>query len=139
MEHWTLFVLLGLVCGVFSAMFGVGSGIILVPALVLLAQFPQKTAQGVCLCVMVPMALVGAWRYIANPAITVDLRAAAWLALGGVVGALVGAYIAGRVPGGVLRKLFAVVMIIAAVRMLVTNPKPKMPPERTEEIQAGEM
>jgi uncharacterized membrane protein YfcA len=136
MEHWLLFVVVGLVCGIFSATFGVGSGIILVPALVLLFQFPQKTAQGVCLCVMVPMAMAGAWRYIANPSIVVNFHAAVWLALGGVFGAVIGAYLAGRLPATSLRKMFAVVMIVAATRMLMT--RPKAPQDGPVEVQTTE-
>ncbi len=127
MESWYLYVLLGLGCGIFSATFGVGSGILLVPALVLIFSLPQKSAQGVCLAVMVPMVLVGAIRYKINPHIRVDLALVALLAIGGVVGALIGSWIAGRVPGLLLRRLFAVVMIIAAVRMLMVK-KPEQKP-----------
>ena len=123
MDAWLSFVVLGLVCGVFSAAFGVGSGIILVPALVLLFHFPQKSAQGICLAVIVPMALAGAFQYWRNPQIEVDLTVAAWLAVGAVAGALIGAAVAGALSGPMLRRLFAVVLMIAAVRMMIASPE----------------
>jgi uncharacterized protein len=123
MEAWYVILVVGLVCGIFSATFGVGSGIILIPTLVLLLSMPQKTAQGTCLAVMVPMALVGAISYKLNPQITVDLRITVLLAIGAVVGAVVGAAIAGWLPASTLRKGFAIVMIIAAIRMLMSSPK----------------
>jgi uncharacterized membrane protein YfcA len=126
MEGWYLYILVGFACGIFSATFGVGSGIILVPTLVLIFALPQKSAQGVCLAVMVPMALAGAIRYKMNPDIRVDMWIVGLLAVGGVVGAVIGAGIAGRVSGLMLRRMFAIIMIIAAVRMLMTpGPKPK--------------
>ena len=120
MEYWWAYVVAGLVCGTFSAVFGVGSGIILVPTLVLIFSLGQKSAQGICLAAMVPMVLVGAIRYKMNPAIDVKLTIVVFLAVGGVVGALIGSWIAGALPASLLRKIFAVVMLVAAMRMLIT-------------------
>ena len=110
--------MLGGVAGLVSGTLGVGSGIILVPAFVLLFSMPQKSAQGTALAVMVPMALIGAIRYWVNPAIKVDLRIAGIVAVGAVAGALVGTSIVEWVPGAVLRRVFAVFMIGVAVKML---------------------
>jgi uncharacterized membrane protein YfcA len=54
------FILLGICAGTLSGLLGLGSGIILIPTLVLLCGFAQKSAQGTTLAVMVPMILVGA-------------------------------------------------------------------------------
>lgn len=126
-SFWWAYILVGLVCGTFSATFGVGSGIILIPALVLIFSLPQKSAQGVCLAVMVPMALAGAWRYRVDPNIKVDMVLVAVLAVGAVVGAVIGARLASVTSGLILRRLFAIIMIVVAVRMLVTQPKSKTP------------
>lgn len=128
MELWWAYILVGLACGIFSAAFGVGSGIIMVPTLVLVFALPQKSAQGVCLAVMVPMALVGAIRYKLNPDIDVNFTLVILLSIGAMVGAFIGAAIAGKVPAHMLRKAFAIVMIIAAVKMLLSNPIKKTPP-----------
>lgn len=117
MDAWYGYLLLGVAGGVFSAMFGVGSGIIMVPALVLLCHMPQKAAQGMSLTVMVPMALVGAVRYRMHPDISIDLVRAALLAGGSVVGVMIGVEVMTKLSGVTLRKAFAVVMVVAAVRM----------------------
>jgi len=64
-RYWLL--LIGLLGGTLSGALGVGSGILIIPALVLGLGIEQKVAQGICLAVMVPMALMGAYRYYVNP------------------------------------------------------------------------
>ena len=129
MENWWLYILIGLCCGVFGASFGVGGGIILVPVLAILFSFSQKSAQGMSLAVMVPLALMGAWRYYQNPEIEIDLMVVLYLAIGAVAGAFIGSKVAAALPGHLLRKLFAVFLIVAAVKMLFFSPAKKMPPE----------
>ena len=127
---------LGLAAGILSALLGVGSGILLVPTLVIAFGLPQKSAQGTALAVMVPMALVGAYRYMANPEIEIDLPRVLLLACGAVVGAYAGSAIVARVPGGVLRKVFACLLFIVAIRMMLPSPKRgpgKREPERVVE------
>ena len=119
---WTL-VALGICAGVLSGMLGLGSGILVIPALVLLFNFPQKSAQGTCLAVMVPMALVGAIRYGMNPQVQVEIVNVGWLAIGAVAGAFIGTELASRLSNDVLRKIFAVFMVIVATKMLLTTGK----------------
>jgi len=116
-SEWWFFVVLGVCAGVISGTLGVGSGIIVVPSLVLLCSFEQKAAQGTALAVMVPMALVGAIRYWRNPQVELNGIVILLLVMGAVAGALAGTARAGRLPGGTLRKLFALLLIVAAVRM----------------------
>ncbi len=138
MEFWWGYLLLGIVCGIFSSVFGVGSGILLIPALVIIFSFPQKSAQGICLAVMVPMALVGAYRYKVNPDIEMNMVVVLLLAIGAMAGAVIGSQIAAWASGPVLRKLFACVMIIAAIKMLmVPNPKKAGSIPETEPAAAG--
>lgn len=125
MENWWIYIIIGLCCGVFGASFGVGSGIILVPVLAIIFSFGQKSAQGMSLAVMVPLALVGAWRYYQNPEIEIRLGVVLFLSIGAVAGAFIGARIAGVLPANVLRKLFAVFLIVAAVKMLLFSPTKK--------------
>lgn len=126
MEHWLGFTILGMVAGVLSGCLGVGSGLVLIPALVLLFDVPQKSAQGISLAVMVPMALVGASRYVSSPDIKVDLRVVAVIAIGAVLAAFVGSHLAEVLPAKVLKKAFAVFLILVAGRILW--PKPTKPP-----------
>ena len=133
-QVWWLYLLLGLASGIFSGTFGVGAGIILIPVLTLAFEFGQKSAQGMALAVMVPMALVGAIRYKMNPQIALHTGPVVLLACGAVAGAVIGAAIAGWISGPVLRKLFAVVMVVAAAKMFFSSPgspidKPAEPPQ----------
>jgi hypothetical protein len=125
MENWWIYIIIGLCCGMFGASFGVGSGIILVPVLAIMFSFGQKSAQGMSLAVMVPLALVGAWRYYQNPEIEIRLGVVLFLSIGAVAGAFIGARIAGFLPAHVLRKLFAIFLIVAAVKMLLFSPAKK--------------
>lgn len=134
MDVWYVLVAAGLVCGVVSALFGVGSGIIMVPLLALLFQFSQKSAQGISLAVMVPMALAGALRYRLNPEVDMPSLKILLLALGGVMGAVAGAHIVRHVPSAMLRKGFALFVIVVGVRMLVT---PEQPAKRAPQAPAA--
>ena len=104
---WWVLILLGIGAGILSGALGLGSGIILVPALVLVCSFEQKSAQGMSLAIMVPMALVGALLYWKNPDIEMNAVIIALIVLGALAGVLVGTELAGRLPGHVLRKVFA--------------------------------
>ncbi|MHC4511827.1 MAG: TSUP family transporter, partial [Planctomycetota bacterium] len=85
-DPWWVFILLGICAGVISGTLGVGSGVIVVPVLVLLLGFEQKAAQGTALAVMVPMALLGAVRYWKNPEIEMNLVIILLFALGALAG-----------------------------------------------------
>ncbi|MDK1031245.1 MAG: sulfite exporter TauE/SafE family protein [Planctomycetia bacterium] len=115
---WWAFVLLGLCAGILSGALGVGSGIIVVPALVMVFCLPQKSAQGTALAVMVPMALAGAILYRLNPEVRMNWLFIALIAAGAVAGAFGGALLSRHIPAGVLRKVFAIFIIIVGARML---------------------
>lgn len=121
MDQLWIYLIVGLAAGVLGASLGIGGGVLMVPALVVLLAMPQKSAQGISLCVMIPMAIVGAIRYKLNPAIEIDLRIAALIALGAVGGAFVGSMIASHVPASHLRKAFAVLMFIVAIKMFLPS------------------
>ncbi|MBA7627546.1 hypothetical protein ES703_35009 [subsurface metagenome] len=122
---WWVLILLGIGAGILSGALGLGSGIILVPALVLVCSFEQKSAQGMSLAIMVPMALVGALLYWKNPDIEMNAVIIALIVLGALAGVLVGTELAGRLPGHVLRKVFAAVLVIVAVKMFMIPTRPK--------------
>ncbi|OHB66256.1 MAG: hypothetical protein A2V70_04880 [Planctomycetes bacterium RBG_13_63_9] len=119
---WTL-LLLGFVGGIVSGALGVGSGIVFIPVLVMFFLVPQKAAQGTALAVMVPMALLGAACYWRDPGIHISLRVVALLAAGALAGTLIGTQIAISLPANVLRKAFAVLMVVMAVRMFLMAPR----------------
>jgi len=132
------YLLLGIGSGVLSGLFGVGGGIVMVPALILLAGLTQKSAQAMSLAIMVPMALIGALRYRFNPEVRMDLVIALWMVIGGLGGSLAGASIAGALPGTFLRKCFAVFMICVAVHLLLTSEKTGVNAGATGSLATGQ-
>jgi len=124
---WWVFIILGVCAGIVSGLLGLGSGSVVVPALVLLFAFDQKAAQGTALAVMVPMALLGAIQYWRNPEIEVSLLVVGLIVIGALVGVLAGTELAGRLPSHALRKVFAIFLAIVAVKMFTASPKPQQP------------
>jgi uncharacterized membrane protein YfcA len=115
-----LFVLLGLITGVFSGLMGIGGAIIIIPLLVLLFGLSQHAAQGTTLALMVPpIGLLAAWVYYRQG--FVDLKIAALMCVGFFVGGLVGAKFATEIPDDILRKIFGVVLLLASLKMIFTK------------------
>ncbi|MCX5683062.1 MAG: sulfite exporter TauE/SafE family protein [Planctomycetota bacterium] len=127
MAIWWGLVLLGFLAGVLSGALGVGGGIVVVPALVFFFGAQQKSAQGMALAVMVPMALLGAWQYWRNPEIGFSLGAVGILVIGAIAGTLLGTEVAARLPAEVLRKAFAVFLLVVAIKMLISPGAPAAP------------
>lgn len=112
------FILLGLVGGAAAGVFGVGGGIVLVPALVYLFSFSQKTAQGTTLALMIPpIGFFAAYNYYKTG--HVNIKAAAFIIVGFLVGSYFGAHWATMLPDKKLSRAFAVLVILAGIRMLV--------------------
>ena len=114
---------IGLAAGFLAGLLGVGGGILLVPAMVLLLDFDQHVAQGTSLVVIIPAALIGTWTHYRRG--TIRPRDAALVAAGGMIGAAVGSLSALSLDDELLRRLFALVLLATAIRMLLsTRPKP---------------
>lgn len=109
---------IGLGAGLLSGLFGVGGGIVMVPAMVLLAGITQQRAAATSLASIVPIAIVGA--FIFGRADSIDLPAALILVLGSLIGVQVGARLMARIGDDRLRIGFAIVMIAVALTMLVS-------------------
>jgi len=122
---WWIFIILGIFAGTSSGLLGIGGGVIMVPVLALLCCFGQKNAQGTALAVMVPMTLLGAWRYWQNPQVEMNAAVIILVVCGALVGTLIGTELASRLPSSTLRKIFALVMLIVAVKMFFSSPTPK--------------
>jgi uncharacterized membrane protein YfcA len=117
-NSWYWLLLISLLGGTLSGALGVGSGILVIPALVLGLGFQQKDAQGVCLGVMVPMALTGAISYYVNPDIKVSLSVVLVMIPLAMVGAYLGSQIAAWLPAVVLKRCFGIFIIVVGARML---------------------
>lgn len=111
-----LLILVGLLTGVLAATLGIGGGIVFVPALAALLDFVQQEAQGTSLAAIVPTAIVGT--YLHNRAGRVEWGLVFPIAVGGVIGGLVGAGVALDLSPTALQRLFAAFLVVMALRML---------------------
>jgi uncharacterized membrane protein YfcA len=111
----------GVLAGLLSGLFGVGGGILIVPGLVLLMRMPQRLAHGTSLAAIVPIAISGVVGYAA--ADSVDWSAAGFVTLGAVWGALLGTRVLHVTRHGTLRRIFALFMLLTAVRLLIEVPE----------------
>ena len=109
-------VLIGLVAGFFSALFGVGGGIVIVPLLVLVAAFPQREATGTSLAAIGVIALVGVIAYGVRG--EVHFGYAALVGLPAAAGAVAGATLQQRLPVRALALAFAALLAVVGLVML---------------------
>ncbi len=111
-----LFIAIGLAAGVLAGLFGIGGGIVIGPALILLAGFAPKLATGTSLgALLLPVGALGAWEYYRRG--NLNMTAALWIALGLLVGAWFGAKLAQNLSGPQLQKSFAVFLVLVAIRV----------------------
>jgi len=107
----------GLVAGAIASALGVGGGVIFIPALVVVLELDQATAQGTSLAVIVPTVAIGTYVHARHGRVV--WRTALPVAGGGVVGAVVGAQLALDADPMVLRRMFAGLLVVLAVRLIV--------------------
>jgi uncharacterized membrane protein YfcA len=110
------FVLIGLAAGVFAGLFGVGGGILIVPALMHFAQFSIKQATGSSLgALLLPVGILGAMTYYR--AGHLNVQASLLVAVGLLFGAWGGAKLAMLASPVVVQRMFAAFLVVVAVRM----------------------
>jgi uncharacterized membrane protein YfcA len=109
----------GLAAGLLAGLFGIGGGVVMVPAMVLIMGFDQHLAQGTSLLVIIPAAAAGSVTHYRHGRLA--LRDAAALAVGGVLGAILGSVTALSLDDQLLRRLFALFILAVAGRMLITR------------------
>jgi len=114
-ETWK-YVGVGLGIGVLSGLLGVGGGIFLVPILTSYFAVDQHLAHGTSLAVVIPTAIMGATVYSFHG--TMDIPLAAQLAVGGVIGAAIGARVMKKIPAAQLKRMFGVMLILVGIRMV---------------------
>jgi len=109
---------IGLTAGVFAGMFGIGGGLIIVPALLFFMKMKEFEAIGTSLAALIPpVGLLGAYEYYANGYI--NIKYALLIAVGLFVGAYFGARIVIGLPPLVVRRIYGTFLLVIAVRMLV--------------------
>lgn len=117
MNFIILCISIGLVAGTLSGILGIGGAVVIIPALVYILKFSQHLAQGTTLALMVPpIGLLAALTYYR--AGYVDLKTAGLICAGFFIGGLLGAKIAVELPEAILRKLFAIYLLVVSIKML---------------------
>ncbi|MBP7056556.1 MAG: sulfite exporter TauE/SafE family protein [Candidatus Omnitrophica bacterium] len=115
--NYILYIILGLVAGTLSGIFGIGGGVILIPGLVVLAGLTQHQAQGTTLAAMIPpIGLLAAMRYY--QAGNVKISMAIFICIGFFFGGLLGANIAHFASEPILKKLFGVFLFFISMTMI---------------------
>jgi hypothetical protein len=109
---------IGILVGFLNGLFGAGGGALLIPALTRFGKLKTHKAHATALAVMLPLSVLSAVFYTLG--VQVDWQAVLWVSAGGVVGGLVGARLLKRLSAHWLRKLFAVFVAAAAIRMVLS-------------------
>ena len=113
------FIGIGLLAGILSGIFGIGGGVVIVPALILIARFAPITATGTSLAaLLLPVGALGAWEYYRKGHL--NIGAALWVALGLFVGVWIGARLAQQLSPVALKRGFAVFLVLVAGRIWFT-------------------
>ena len=115
-----LYITLGVVAGTFAGMFGIGGGLILIPAMTLLFGLTQHQAQGTTLAILVPpIGILAAWRYYQNGYI--NLPMAGFICVGFFFGGLIGASLVQGVSDPVLKRAFGVFLLVVSLNMILSK------------------
>lgn len=114
-------VIIGLLAGVLSGFMGVGGGVVMIPLMILLLGFNQHEAQGMSLAVLaVPVTFIAAYTYHSSGH-PINWKFALVIAVFFVIGGYLGSKVAVSINQNVLKKIFAVVLVIAAVKMFFSK------------------
>lgn len=115
--HFVGLILIGILAGVSAGMFGIGGGLIIVPALVLIYGMKQHAAVGTSLgAILLPVGALSAWVYYQNG--NLNVRYAALIAAGLLVGGFLGAKLVEPVSDLTLRRLFGAFLLLVSVKMI---------------------
>lgn len=110
-------VAVGVATGILAGLLGVGGGVVMVPAMMMLLSLPSAFAKGTSVAVIIPTAIMGTWRNRTKK--NVDMKAAAICGFGGIPAAVVGGWVSAQMSDTVSNVLFASLLIVVAVRLLL--------------------
>jgi uncharacterized protein len=122
-------VAVGLAAGVLAGLLGVGGGIIMIPAMILLFGIAPVVAKGTSAAVIVPTAVIGTWRNRSRG--NADLRAAAIVGGAGILTAALGGTLADKMSDELSNVLFASLLVVVAARLLWQLRRERMEPGPT--------
>ena len=108
---------IGAAAGLLGGLFGVGGGLIIVPGLVSLAKMDRRLSHGSSLAATLPIATASLLTYLSQG--NVDWAVALFLAIGAIVGAIVGTQLLRVIPKNVLVMMFVITVLATATRLLL--------------------
>ena len=115
-----LLISIGLFAGILSGFVGVGGGIFVVPALVFFLGLSQHNASGTSLALlMTPVGIFAVYNYYKSG--NVNVNYALVIAIGFIVGAYFGSKLSLSISGDIVKRVFAVFMILVALKMLISK------------------
>lgn len=115
----TVLVLLviGTITGIMAGMLGIGGGLVVIPALVMVMGMSQQGAQGTSLAMMLPpIGILAAYNYY--KAGHVDIKFALLLAVAFIIGSYFGSKLAIKLPQDTLKKIFGIFLLLVSIKML---------------------
>lgn len=117
-----IIIIIGLLAGMLSGLVGIGGGIILVPALLYFLNYTQHQAQGTSLGVLtLPVVIVAFLKYYSDckkMGVPIDIKVIGLLAIGFLVGGFFGSSLALKLDKELLKKIFAIVLLLMGLKML---------------------
>ena len=115
-----MLLVIGIITGVMAGMLGIGGAIIMIPALVYIIGLEQHMAQGTSLAVMLPpVGIIAAYNYYKAGA--VNIKFALILAAAFIIGSYFGSKLALNIPQPVLKKIFGLLLLLVAAKMLMSK------------------
>jgi hypothetical protein len=128
-----LILIIGLFAGVMAGMFGIGGGVVMVPAMIVFLGYSIIEANGTSLAaLMMPVGIFAVIQYYKNK--YVDLKIAAIFAFGLLLGVLFGAKFAIALPSDILKQLYGIFLLYVSWRFFEFRTKKKLPSNETEEL-----
>ncbi len=115
-RNWLKIILIGLGIGLCNGLFGAGGGMIAVPSMVHFLKLDEHDAHATTIAVIFPLVSLSAYIYFRNGFL--DMEKVVPVAIGGILGGIVGAFLLHRISSKWLHRIFALFMIGAAVRMI---------------------
>jgi len=132
-----ILIIIGIVAGILAGMVGVGGGIIIMPCLVFFLGFSQKMAQGTSLGILLlPIGLLGVWEFYKEG--YVDMKVVLIISAGFFVGSYVGSKLALSLSQETVKKVFAILLFIVAIKMLFFD-KPTTQKTATSQLSKNKL
>ena len=114
--NYLIAAIIGLMGGITSGLFGVGGGVVMVPAMMLFMGLTTHAAVGTSLLIIVPTALMGAWKHHTQGNLQIPIALA--LAPTAIIGGFIGAWLTKYLSSGDLKRAFGGFLVLVGLRLL---------------------